>query len=313
MEKDYIKLPKNIDDKLIKSLINNFNVFKYNFTHIKSDINKIYHSSFIALNDTYTQIVSNIDSISNNFHNFFHSFSIKFNNLGEKLLDLMEFENIYLGRKIDNNLDEKRRIKNLKRWPLFVFIISAILCLSFSSIFHLIGNISIPFHRVLSRFDYGGVCLLITGSVYPPIYYFFYYETRYRLFYLTFITAFGLTIFGLCLTNGFNLPSKRVLRGSLFLTFGLSTGIPFIHILLSADNLKGYNENARYYFWYLGGITYIIGAVLYIIRFPEKLYPGRFDIFGTSHQLLHIAVLIAAYFHYIGSLDAYYSRFDVLY
>ena len=225
----------------------------------------------------------------------------------------MEIENIFLGRKIDNDTNMKRGAKKLRKWPLFVFMTSAILCLSFSSIFHLIGNISIPFHRILSRFDYGGICLLITGSCYPPIYYFLYYETKLRLFYLIFITTFGLTIFGLCLTNGFNLPSKRVLRGSIFLSFGICSGIPLLHIFISRKNFIGYNESARYYFWYLGGITYIIGAVMFILRFPEKLYPGRFDYFGTSHQILHITVLIAVSFHYIGSLDAYYSRFDKLY
>ena len=55
----------------------------------------------------------------------------------------------------------------------FCFLFSAIICLSFSAFFHLVGNISTSHHRILSRFDYGGVCLLITGSCYPPYYYFF--------------------------------------------------------------------------------------------------------------------------------------------
>lgn len=313
IEKEYTKLPKIIEDNMINSLVKSFNIFKYNFINLKSDINYIYKQSFITLNDTYTKIMSKIDTISNNFHNFFYSFNIKFIELREKFLDLLELENISLGRNKDIYLNITRSPKKLRRWPIFIFLISAIFCLSSSSIFHLIGNISPPFHRILSRFDYGGVCLLITGSCYPPIYYYFYYESKYRTFYLSFITIFGLTIFGLCLTNGFNLPDKRVFRGSLFLTFGICTGIPFLHIILFGDSLKGYNNNARFCFWFLGGIIYIIGAVLYLIRFPEKLYPGKFDIFGSSHQLLHISVLIAVYCHYIGSLDAYFSRFDLLY
>ena len=33
---------------------------------------------------------------------------------------------------------------------------------------------------------------------------------------------------------------------------------------------------------------------------------------SSGNSLLHISVLIAAFFHYIGCLDAYYSRFDHL-
>ena len=224
----------------------------------------------------------------------------------------MEFENIIFGKYNLNNLNSSRPAKKLRTWPLFIFLISAIFCLFFSTTLHLVGNISVNFHRILSRFDYGGVCLLITGSCYPPYYYFFYCEPKYRTFYLTFVTTLGLTTFGLCLTDGFNLPDKRILRGSSFLTFGICSGIPIIHFLIVGESLKGYNNDIRFLYWHLGGITYVIGAILYLIRFPEKYFPGKFDIFGSSHQLLHIAVLIASFFHYIGSLDAYYSRFNNL-
>ena len=53
------------------------------------------------------------------------------------------------------------------------------------------------------------------------------------------MTTFGLTTFGLCLTNGFNLPDKRILRGSSFLTFGISAGIPIVHFIIAKEGLKG--------------------------------------------------------------------------
>lgn len=30
--------------------------------------------------------------------------------------------------------------------------------------------------------------------------------------------------------------------------------------------------------WVLGGATYISGCLIYIFRFPERKYPGRFDL-----------------------------------
>ena len=306
MEKDFSKLPDNIEDNLLNSLIKNFNRFNNGFKTLKSGINNLYESSFILLNDTYEKIISRINNMTTNIQIFFDSFNLKFLVLREKVLDLIELE------KFNDNPNNINIPKNLERWPLFVFLVSAILCLSFSSIFHLTNVVSYNYHRILSRFDYGGICILITGSCYPPYYYFFYCEPTFRTFYLTFITVYGLTIFGLCLTDGYYMPEKRVIRGTMFLIFGICSGIPVIHISILGDKLKGYNTDTRFLFWYLGGITYIIGGILYITRYPEKIYSGKFDFFGGSHQLLHISVLIAAFFHYIACLDAYYSRFDHL-
>jgi Haemolysin-III related len=40
------------------------------------------------------------------------------------------------------------------------------------------------------------------------------------------------------------------------------------------------------------------GAALYAFRFPECLKPGGFDYLFNSHQLFHLAVVIAAFVHY---------------
>ena len=83
-------------------------------------------------------------------------------------------------------------------------------------------------------------------------------------------------------------------------------------MIFFGDNINGYYPGIKLINWYLGGISYIIGALLYIVRFPEKYFQGKFDYFGSSHQLFHIFVLFGATFHYFGSLDAYNYRFKYL-
>lgn len=297
-------------DNLLRSFIKYFNSFKFDFNNL--NIRNPYKGSFPLLNETFEKMSNHIDNLTSSFHGFIESLSKRFIELREKLLDLMELENIYFGKNETFDNYHKRYPKKLRRWPLFIFLISAILCLSFSTTFHLIGCISQKYHTILSRFDYGGISLLVSGSCFPPYYYFFYCETKFRLFYLMFISTFGLITFFLSLTNNFNSPKMREFRGKLFIIFGLCAGIPVIHMKLAGNKLKGYNPDIRFLFWYLGGITYIIGGIIYITRFPERKYPGKFDFFGSSHQLFHIFVVLAAYFHYLGSLDAYYSRFDNL-
>jgi adiponectin receptor len=289
---------------------NNSDSCRFDFNNL--NLQNVYKGSFPLLNDTFEKMSTSLDNLTSSFQDFMKSLSNKFIEVREKLLDLMELENIKLGKEEDINIYFNRSPKKLRRWPLFIFLISAILCLTFSAVYHLIGCVSKTYHEVLSRFDYGGISLLVTGSCFPPYYYFFYCEPKFSIFYLIFISTFGITTFCLSLTKSFNSPKMREFRGKLFLIFGLSAGIPIVHLSIVGDKLIGYNPDLRLLFWYLGGVTYVIGGIIYITRFPEKKFPGKFDYFGSSHQIFHFAVVIAAYFHYLGSLDAYYSRFNYL-
>ena len=38
---------------------------------------------------------------------------------------------------------------------------------------------------------------------------------------------------------------------------------------------------------------------------PERWHPGRFDIWGSSHQIFHVLVVLAAATHLVGLLKAF--------
>ena len=66
------------------------------------------------------------------------------------------------------------------------------------------------------------------------------------------------------------------------------------------------NEHMRQDFmfwpWITGGVIYAIGAIVYAIGFPERNFKQSFDIFGQSHSIFHVCILIAAALHFYGSL-----------
>lgn len=41
------------------------------------------------------------------------------------------------------------------------------------------------------------------------------------------------------------------------------------------------------------------------MQIPERWAPYKFDIYGASHQIFHIAVIIAAIIHFCGLLEAF--------
>ena len=295
----------------IQPLIDSVNELKFNFSN--NSPQKIYTNSFNELNLIYKELKSKSSEEINSIKNYITQFTSNISSLMDKLIDLIKLDSKYINKEenIQAIINNKEK-KYLPRWPIFIMITSAILCLSFSTIFHALGNISQKYYTILSRFDYGGISLLITGSCFPPYYFFFYYSNIIKYFYLIFISIYGISTFFYSLTNDFNSPKRRTLRGILFIIFGLCAGIPVIHMAFFGNYINGYVKGVKLLFWYIGGASYVTGALLYIMRFPEKYFPGKFDYFGASHQIFHVLVFVGAFSHFLGSLDAYYYRFDNL-
>ena len=47
------------------------------------------------------------------------------------------------------------------------------------------------------------------------------------------------------------------------------------------------------------------GAAIYGARVPERWAPGKFDVVGSSHQIMHIMVMCGALSHSIGLMNAF--------
>lgn len=85
----------------------------------------------------------------------------------------------------------------------------------------------------------------------------------------------------------------------VFFSFGCSMVIPALHFIRS----HGYmNKMAVDCFLALAltGFFYLIGTILYVLQLPERLNPGRFDMWFGSHQLFHILIVIGCILHYYG-------------
>ena len=54
---------------------------------------------------------------------------------------------------------------------------------------------------------------------------------------------------------------------------------------------------------YLSYLSYTIGIVIYVLRIPERWFPGKVDLLGASHQIWHCFVVLGAHFVYSGLLD----------
>lgn len=118
----------------------------------------------------------------------------------------------------------------------------------------------------------------------------------------------------------------RTARICAYVALGSSSSIPMLHGI----QLYGLKYVLKYsgMRWYLLELAfYGIGAGLYAVslclssmlplvfsrgsdlhpqfRVPERFVPGKFDIWGSSHQIFHIAVVCAMYTHTVGLMQAF--------
>ena len=180
---------------------------------------------------------------------------------------------------------------------LLVFFFSAMTCLCCSFMFHLFSNHSNKMHFLFSRLDFSGIALLITGSNIPAYYYGFYCTSVARYVHISAISILGAACICVSLWKKFGIPKYRFLRFCIFGLFALYGVIPGVHVLLR----EGYfvaTSGLALWGLVLMAFLYICGGGLYVLRIPERFFPGRFDIWASSHQLFHLFVISAALVHY---------------
>jgi adiponectin receptor len=175
------------------------------------------------------------------------------------------------------------------------YFVCAVTCLGLSSWFHTVSCCTREVCDIAHCGDYVGIVVLIVGSILPGMYYSFNTQPLLMGLYMAGIAAAGLTSGYIVLS-----PHHRHHRWDRTLTFialGLSAVVPVGHVVLSRG-LTYAREMMGFSYIVAGGASYIFGAVLYAARIPESLYPGKFDYFGSSHQIFHCFVLLGSWFQF---------------
>ena len=193
---------------------------------------------------------------------------------------------------------------------LSFFFIGAMACLSCSFMFHMFSNHSHRIYKVFSRLDYSGIAFQITGSSIPAYYYGFYCTTLAKYTHISILIALCIVCVSISLWSKFATPKYRPLRFAVFAIFGLYGVVPAIHILLR-DGLEEAQDGFSVLGMVLMGALYLFGAGLYVLRIPERFFPGKFDIWASSHQWFHVFVVTAALVHYDSLLNMVKYRLSV--
>ncbi|KAI5924221.1 hemolysin-III channel protein-like protein Izh2 [Camillea tinctor] len=176
------------------------------------------------------------------------------------------------------------------------YFLGVAVCFILSTLFHTFMSHSERWYITGIKFDYQGILLLMWGSTIPLVYYSFPCEesSGIRVVYWIATTALA----ALCSVATFHPaiggPHLGHVRAVLFGAFGFGSFLaPVGHGILRFGLPE---QSVRIGLQWIGLTALFNGAgvVLYALKFPERWYPRRFDIWGASHQIMHVAVVFAA-------------------
>jgi len=141
--------------------------------------------------------------------------------------------------------------------------------------------------------------VLIAGSIVPFVCYIFHELSHWQYIYLTLLTVVSITVILVSFVDKFSAEEYQPHRALLFVLMSCFFVVPFCHMLLVYGNVDAHSFEK----FILSLLLYVLGVVAYIMRFPERFFPGKFDIWLHSHQVFHMFIVAAALMWYSFSLS----------
>ena len=177
-----------------------------------------------------------------------------------------------------------------------VFFFAACKCLVCSCLWHTMNCVAN--RTLLERFacvDYTGISLLIAASIMTTEYTAFYCEPVSRWIYMVTTALLGLGGVVLPWHPRFNGQDMAWVRVAFYVALSATGFLPVLQLSLT----RGPDAAFEFYTPIAKSLlVYLLGAVVYASKVPERWCPGMFDYVGGSHNLWHVAVLGGILFHY---------------
>ncbi|KAJ5414978.1 hemolysin-III channel protein Izh2 [Penicillium cosmopolitanum] len=184
------------------------------------------------------------------------------------------------------------------------FLLTATICLVTSATYHTLTNHSKNVSKLWLRLDFVGIIIFILGEFVSWIGMIFYCESTVKWAYWAMMITLGFATILILMHPKFQDPRWRTFRIFIFVGIGLAGLAPLVHGIIVFGFSKMVKQSGMLYY-FTKGFLLLLGTLFYTKRIPEALNPGKFDIFGASHQIFHILVVFASIVQSVGLLSAF--------
>ncbi|KAF9734872.1 hypothetical protein PMIN06_009524 [Paraphaeosphaeria minitans] len=170
------------------------------------------------------------------------------------------------------------------------YVVTSFALMSLSSIFHIFGAHSERVARHILKLDYLGIIVNVSATCITSSWFGFRHHAHVANIYMSLTLGLSIAIVFLLLKPSADGPKAAKWRA--FIIAGLmGTGYtPLIHAYLI-----GGIERLQHFPWQAAAKMLwadLVGVLFYITRFPESRFPETFDVWGASHQIFHITVVV---------------------
>lgn len=97
------------------------------------------------------------------------------------------------------------------------------------------------------------------------------------------------------------LPNSRLARTFAYFALGFTAFLPVIHLLIFVDEQVLYQRTILEPYRNLTVLN-SLGGIFYATRIPGRFYRNIFDVYGSSHQVMHVMVICGALLYQTGLL-----------
>jgi len=224
-------------------------------------------------------------------------------NIFTHLLGLLLFFGIFIKDATAYDLDVHHRA------VATFYNIATQFCMGSSAFFHLVQPHSKETYDRALKCDMTGIAMQIISSYIVGIHYGYWCHPVVGRFYQVVVGI--LSFLALIWPHVPFLFQNFYSSVVFFASFVAFAFVPMFHWVSLVGGFSA--EQVHLFFWSLlsGVLMYCFGFVFYIGKFPEKKWPGRFDLWLHSHQLWHLCVLAGAIQIYLTMIS--YSRYRMKY
>ncbi|ORY48942.1 HlyIII-domain-containing protein [Rhizoclosmatium globosum] len=185
-----------------------------------------------------------------------------------------------------------------------VLSVTNCLCLWNSATFHTFCCHSHSVNHSCLMADFVGIVINIAGCFLASMYYGFYCNKPAQLGYIVFALCFGLAAVIVNTSKRFIHHKYMGLRLGMFMVFGFSGIIPILHISIEYGIVFTQRAMGLNYIFLIAGFA-VTAAIAFHYKIPERAFPNTFDIWGNSHQIMHLCTFGVMLVHYFGVLESF--------
>ncbi|KAJ3243302.1 Progestin and adipoQ receptor member 3 [Chytriomyces hyalinus] len=170
-----------------------------------------------------------------------------------------------------------------------------------SGVFHMHLSHSFDAYVFYGCWDYSGISATVAGTgVSTSIYLLACEEAWFRRCTLAGVIAVNLVGVLGPMFKFWPTAEFRPYRAAIYVSSAAVTFLPvFLHVGMNGwSAVPAWDKNVAVPFFSASLISYAVGVFIYVSRVPERILPGKFDLYFASHQLWHFAAVLASFLHF---------------